>query len=84
MKFTQLMPEFLYQCDDQLEESMLKFNQGFMLKYYQTKRTYLAIVICRGHYIMVIFKVKSESSLLLDETLVTQLMPQLLLREPLM
>ena len=36
MKFTQLMPEFLYQCDDQLEDSMLKFNQGFMLKYYQT------------------------------------------------
>ena len=60
MNFTQLMPEFLYQCDDQLEESMLKFNQGFMLKYYQTKRTYLAIVICRGHYIMVIFE--SENS----------------------
>ena len=55
MKFTQLMPEFLYQCDDQLEDSMLKFNQGFMLIYYQTKRTYLAIVICRGHYIMGIF-----------------------------
>ena len=49
------MPDLPYQCDDQLEDSMLKFNQGLMLKYYQTIRTYLAIVICRGHYIMVIF-----------------------------
>ena len=55
MKFTELMPDLPHRCDDQLEDSMLKLNRDFMLKYYQTPRTKLAIVICRGHYFMVIF-----------------------------